>query len=206
MAGSDVVAIKRVFGKVAGTDTVTTGLLDGTIYLRTHDKYGRLYLQGGGTPAAVDTPYNNWQYSPVLYFVQKYSVSATESPQVPSLCRMVLKSTGGAAPAFTKECIAQGIENLQVEIGVDTDEDGGANYFTASPTDQDLNRACTARLYLLARGVRREVDYVNPKTYQIGNMASAYPPAGSDMHYHRKTLSTEVALRNPRALWGIAVQ
>lgn len=204
--GSDVIAIKRVYGRVAGTDTDSSGMHNGTIYLRTHDKYGRLYLQGGSAPAVVDTPYQNWEYAPVIYYVQKYTLSPTESPRVPSLCRMTLRSSSGGAPAFTKECIAQGIEMLQVEIGVDTDEDGGSNYFTPAPTTEDLNRASTVRLYLLARSARRDVDYVNPKTYRIGNMPSTYPPAGSDMHYHRKTLSTEVVLRNPRALQGIAVQ
>ena len=206
VSGSDVIAVKRVLGRVAGTDTASTDMHAGTLYLRTHERYGRLYLEGAGTPTAVDTPYQNWEYTPVIYYV-----SPNAAPGVPGLCRMRLKSTGGAAPAFTRECIAQGIEQLQLEIGVDSDEDGGANYFTPAPSQADLNRACTARLYLLARSPQKEVDYVNPKTYLIGNMPASAPiPAPSApesaKHYHRKTLSTEVALRNPRALFGVAVQ
>jgi hypothetical protein len=84
MPGTDIVAIKRVMGRVAGTDTVTSGMQPGLIYLRTHDKVGRLYLHGG-TPGAVDTPYRNWQYAPAVYYVQRWSVSSDESPMIPSL-------------------------------------------------------------------------------------------------------------------------
>jgi type IV pilus assembly protein PilW len=175
------------------------------MYLRTHGRSGRLFLRGSGTPAAVDTPYQDWEYAPAVYFVQKYTRTATESPRVPALCRMVLRSASGGAPAFTRECVSQGVENLQVEIGVDTDEDGSANYFTQAPTAADLGRASTARVYLQVRSARADVDYDNVKTYQIGN-APAFTPDGADRHYYRKTLAAEVALHNPRALLGVGVQ
>jgi type IV pilus assembly protein PilW len=202
--GTDVIAVKRVQGRVAGTDTVTSGLRAGLIYLRTHDKVGRLYRQGG-TPEAVPAPYRNWQYAPAVYYVQAWSDSPSESPRIPSLCRMVLRASG-ATPAFTRECVARGVENLQLEIGVDSDEDGSANYFTATPAAIDFARASTARLYLQVRAPRPDFQYVNEKTYQIGNTEDPYQPSGEAAHFYRKTLSTEVALRNPRALQGVAVQ
>jgi type IV pilus assembly protein PilW len=205
MPGTDIVAIKRVMGRVAGTDTVTSGMQPGLIYLRTHDKVGRLYLHGG-TPGAVDTPYRNWQYAPAVYYVQRWSVSSDESPMIPSLCRMVLRVNDDGDPEFTRECVARGVENLQLEIGVDSDEDGAANYFTPTPAATDLNRASSARLYLQVRSTRPDFHYTNEKTYQIGNSVNPYTPSGDDSHYYRKTLSTEVALRNPRALQGVAVQ
>jgi len=203
--GTDVIAVKRVLGRIAGTDTDTAQLHAGTIYLRTHERFGMLYLHGAGTPAPIETPWQNWEYAPALYYVQPYTVSALESPLVPALCRRTLRSTGGAAPAWVSDCVAQGIENLQIEIGVDNDEDGAANYFTPRPDASQLSQASNARLYVQVRSVRPDVDYVNEKTYQIGN-AAAYTPAGADRHYFRKTLSTEVSLRNPRGLQGVAVQ
>jgi type IV pilus assembly protein PilW len=205
MPGTDVIAIKRVLGRVAGTDTSSAGMRAGMIYLRSHEKTGRLYLHGG-TPGAVATPYENWQYAPAVYYVQRWSVSASESPQVPSLCRRVLRVNADGDPELMRECVARGIENLQLEIGVDSDEDGAANYFTPSPDATDLSRAATARLYLQIRSMRPDYTYVNTKTYQIGNTELPYTPTGDDAHYFRKTLSTEVSLRNPRALQGVAVQ
>lgn len=201
--GTDVVAIKRVLGRVAGTDTATTQLQAGTLYLRTHERFGRLYLHGGGTPEAMATPWQNWEYMPVLYFVQAYTATAGDG--VPSLCRRLLRSASGGAPAYATECVAQGIENLQVEIGVDSDGDGTANFFTATPGAPDLATASTARVYLQARSLRADVNYVNDKVYQIGN-ADPFEPQGSEQHYYRKTLATEVALRNLRGLQGVAIQ
>lgn len=206
VAGTDVVAIKRVLGRVAGTHADSSQLRSGTVYLRTHDRFGLLHLRGGGTPRAVETPYEDREYAPVVYYVQRYTTSATEVPRVPALCRMSLRSASGGAPAFARDCVAQGIENLQFEIGVDDDDDGSANYFTATPTTAQLRSACTARIYLLARSVRPDVNYVNAKSYQIGNMPAAFTPQGDQVHYYRKVLTTEVSLRNPRALQGVAVQ
>jgi type IV pilus assembly protein PilW len=206
VGGTDVIAIKRVLGRVVGTNTDSSELRAGTLYLRSHDRFGLLYRHGGGTPRTVETPYEDWQYAPVVYYVQRYTVSATESPQVPALCRMTLQSASGGAPAFVRDCVAQGIENLQIEIGVDDDDDGSANYFEPSPDTAQLRNASTARIYLLARSVRPDVNYLNAKSYQIGNMPDAFTPTGAQVHYYRKTLSTEVSLRNPRALQGVAVQ
>lgn len=203
--GTDVIAVKRVLGRVAGTDTENAQLRNGTLYLRTHERFGRLYLHGTGTPGALDAPWQNWEYAPAVYYVQRFTVSAQESPLLPALCRRTLRSASGGAPAWTTDCVAQGIENLQLEVGVDDDGDGTANYFTASPTAAQLAYASNARLYLQVRSARPDVNYVNQKTYQVGN-AAPFTPAGDEQRYFRKTLSTEVALRNPRGLQGVAIQ
>jgi len=200
--GADVVAVKRVLGRVAGTDTDPGELEDGTVYLRTHDRFGTLYRHGAGEPALA-TPYEDREYRPTIYYVQRYSMSAGDG--VPTLCRMGLQYDPDNAPTFVRECVAQGIENLQVEVGVDSDEDGSANYFTSAPDATELARASLVRLYLLARTQRPDVDYRNEKTYQVGN-ATPFTPSGGGAQYYRKTLATEVVLRNPRSLQGIAVQ
>jgi type IV pilus assembly protein PilW len=204
MPGTDVIAVKRVLGRVAATSADPSGLQAGTLYLRRHDRFGLLFRHGGGTPSPVDTPYDDWEYAPAVYFVRRFTRTAADG--VPALCRATLRSAGAAAPAFEVDCVAQGIEHLQVEIGVDTDEDGGANQFTSTPSTADLNRAVTARVYLLARSVRPDVSYTNQKSYWFSNMAQPIVPSGADAHFFRKTLSREVALRNPRGLQGVALQ
>ena len=109
--------------------------------------------------------------------------------------------------------LAQGVENLQVELGIDTDEDGAANYFMSTPTPEFLARAVAVRLYLLARSSRPDFKYDgksggSKKSYIIGNMQPAHVPADNpvDRHYYHKTLSTEIVLRNPRSLQGLAIQ
>lgn len=203
--GADVIAIKRVLGRVASTEANVADLVDGTVYLRTHDRAGRLYLHGAGTPGAISAPFENREYRPSIYYVQRYATRPTESPAIPTLCRRTLEYAEGRPPTFVRECLAQGIENFQVEVGVDSDEDGSPNYFSSAPDAAELSRASMVRLYLLGRTLRPDVDYRNEKTYQLGN-AAPFTPSGASVQYYRKTLSTEVILRNPRSLQGIAVQ
>lgn len=205
VAGADVIAIKRVLGRVAATHAAVGDLVSGTVYLRTHDRAGALYLHGAGTPGGISAPFENREYRPSIYYVQRYSTNPDEAPAVPTLCRRTLEYAEGREPTFVRECFAQGIENLQVEVGIDTDEDGSANYFTSAPDAGELSRASLVRLYLLGRTLRPDVDYRNEKTYQLGN-APPFTPTGAAVQYYRKTLSTEVILRNPRSLQGIAVQ
>lgn len=200
--GTDVVAIKRVHGRADGSDTNASGVVTGRPYLRTHLMQGELYL-GGGTAPSVVAPYQDWEYRPHLYYIQPYTTSALETPRVPALCRMVLRA--GSPPGFVKECLAQGVENLQLEVGVDSDGDGVANYFASAPNAADLARAVAVRVYLLARSAAPDASYRNTKTYWVGN-APALQPTGDDIHYYRKTLSSEVVLRNARSLQGLAYQ
>ena len=52
-------------------------------------------------------------------------MTAKSSRAEPALCRRILQATGaGSPPAFVRECLAQGVENLQLEAGIDTDADG----------------------------------------------------------------------------------
>ncbi len=201
-AGADIVAIKRVRGRADASDTDASGLVIGRTYLRTHQGLGALYL-GGGTAPAMEQPYQDYEYRPRLYFVQPYTVSPTESPRVPSLCRMVLRA--GSPPFFAKECLAQGVENLQLEVGVDSDGDGVANFFSQAPAAADLARAVAVRVYLLVRSATPDPGYRNDKTYWVGN-SPALQPSGDNSHYYRKTLASEVVLRNTRSLQGLGYQ
>jgi len=205
--GSDIVAVKRVHGTADGSDTATAGLVNGHVYLRTHFAQGALYNRGGTAPTLA-TPYQEWEYRPSVYFVQPYTVTATESPQVPSLCRMTLQTAAGAtAPTWAKQCIAQGVENLQIEIGVDTDGDGATDYFVSNPSATEMSQAIAARIYLLARSANADPNYSDPRTYAIGNMAASLgTPSTTGVHYYRKTVSSEVVLRNPRSLRGLAYE
>lgn len=201
--GADIVSIKRVRGRADGTDTDASALVSGRTYLRTHQGQGALYLNGSAAPG-LEAPYQDWEYRPRLYFVQPYSASPLESPRVPSLCRMVLRA--GSPPTYVKECLAQGVENMQLEVGVDSDGDGVANFFLQAPVAADLARAVAVRVYLLVRSATPDPAYSSSqKTYWVGN-SGAFQPIGDDVHYYRKTLASEVVLRNTRSLQGLGYQ
>ena len=185
--GTDVVSIKRV----AGAETAV--FRDGGVYLRTNGTVGLLYRQPlTGAPAvAVALPRTEWEYRPAIYYIRQYAYALGDN--IPTLCRKVL---GGAGPSMLTECIATGIEDLQIEYGIDTSGDGNPNVYMSAPTLADLQNVVSARIYLLARTTEDDVRYTNQKTFSIGN-APDYTPNDS---FHRRVYSTTVAIQNIRSM------
>lgn len=186
-SGTDVVSVKRVVG---GNSAVPAA---GTVYLRTNGTMGLLFREpAAATPAvAVPVPFNEWEYRPRIYFVRNYA--NVPGDDIPALCRKVLTWTG---PGMVTECLAQGIENLQIEYGLDTDDDGGANVFLPNPTQAQMQTVVSARIFLLARSVDDDFGYDDVKTYNLSN-APAYTPADK---FHRRVFSTTVNVPNIRSL------
>ena len=97
---------------------------------------------------------------------------------------------------MTTECIATGIENLQLEYGIDTTADGNPNLFLPNPTVAEMQNVVSARIFLLARTSNIDTRYTNQKTFSISN-SPAYSPADS---FHRRMFSTTVSIQNIRSL------
>jgi type IV pilus assembly protein PilW len=186
--GTDVVAIKRV----AGAES-TAPLAANAVYLRSNCTVGILYREPLGVPAVpVPAPFTEWEYRPSIYYVRNFA--AVPGDNVPTLCRKVL--IFAAPPTMDTECLATGIEDLQVEFGLDTDADGQPNIFLPNPTLAQMQTAISARIYVLARSSEFDVQYTNDKTYTISN-APAYTPADN---FYRRVFRITVGMHNLRAL------
>ena len=185
--GTDVVAIKRVAG---GRTAVPDA---GTVYLRSNGTIAMLYQEPANTPSVVNVPapFSEWRYRPSIYYVRNYGDAPGDG--VPTLCRKVLS---GGGPSMVTECLAKGIENLQIEYGIDTNGDGNANAFVSAPTVTQMQGAVSARIYLLASTLNIDTGYTNDKTYVVSN-AAAFTPADDK---HRRVISTTVGIRNIRSL------
>jgi type IV pilus assembly protein PilW len=185
--GSDIVAIKRVAGARTGVPN------NGRVYLRTNGTVGLLFQQPMAVAPAVDVPLPNsdWEYRPSIFFIRTYAEVAGDG--IPTLCKKVLR---GAKPGMETECLAAGIEDLQVEYGIDTSGDGFANLYLPAPTLVQMQTVVAARIFLLARTVEDDIRYDNDKTYSVSNAA---PFAPGD-NFHRRVLSTTVAIQNIRSL------
>jgi prepilin-type N-terminal cleavage/methylation domain-containing protein len=185
-AGSDIVAVKRVAGGI--TDPVN--LEDGRTYLRSNGTFGLLYTRPAA--AAVPGPANDWEYRPRVYYIRNFSDAPGDG--IPALCRKELAPA--AVPAIATECIARGIEDLQVEFGLDTNADGTPNRYVTSPTLADMQQVVTARIFLLARTHQVDTNYTDTRTYQLSN-APAYTP---NDNFHRRLYSVTVTVYNRRNL------
>ena len=185
--GTDVVSIKRVAGARADG-----GLVAGRVYLRTNGTVGLLFKEPSGAPAiAVPVPRSDWEYRPAVYYIRNYAYEPDDG--IPTLCKKVLR---GFSPGMTTECLAAGIEDMQIEYGIDVNGDGFANVYLPSPTLDELQTVVSARVSLLARTSEIDTRYQNDKTYTLSN-AAPYTPGDS---FHRRVVSTTVSIQNIRSL------
>ena len=185
--GTDVVAIRRVVGAEAA------GLTAGTVYLRTNGTAGLLFQ--APIPVApsvvVASPRADWAYRPSIYFIRNFA--NTPGDGLPTLCRKVLTGVG---PNMTTECLATGIEDLQIEYGIDTSEDGHPNVYMTNPTITDMQNVVAARIFLVARTTDIDTRYTNDKTYSVSNSGD-FQPGDS---FHRRVFSTSVSIQNIRSM------
>jgi type IV pilus assembly protein PilW len=184
--GTDVFAIK----KLEGAETDVADLTTGDVYLETNGTIGILFEHDPvpGTTA----PVSYWNYLPMIYYIRNYSVTAGDG--VPTLCRKVIVTD--PTPDITTECLAEGIEDMQIEFGVDTDGDGIANQYKADPTAAEMTDVTAVRVYLLVRSTDADFTYENDKTYTLSN-APVYAPGDN---FYRRTFTTTILMRNPANL------
>jgi type IV pilus assembly protein PilW len=96
-------------------------------------------------------------------------------------------------------CVAQGIENMQLEFGFDGNGDGAPDYYTdysgaTPPPIGTLTNIIAVRVHLLARSTDASADptYRNKKTYQLAGVTVG--PLNDK--YYRRSISSVVLLRN----------
>jgi len=202
-ASTDILVLKRVEGSPTAstfidvtdvdadtntTETLTIGAADlenGTVYLRSNATTASFINNAApGNPPALGQ--SDWAYAPRVYFVRDYYETVGDG--IPALCRLEIVGLG----LGNTRCIAEGVEDLHVQFGIDTDNDGVANQYTAVPTLAQMETTVSARLYLLMRSTEADPIYTNGNTYNLGDVAIA---AFNDQFY-RVVYSTTIALRN----------
>jgi type IV pilus assembly protein PilW len=188
---SDTVTVRRA---TVDSQPPTAGRLQ----LQTTRIQGELFSDGA-VPGAFD-PLSSATHN---LLVNSYYV-ATSSPligAVPTLRRKSLAVVGGA-PAVVDEEVAPGVENLQLQFGVDVDRDNTIDRYV-NPDDPILDpaeadfipgaRVMTARIWLVVRSIDREPGIVN-KEHKPGDVDLGIP-AGD---FRRLQVSKTVLLRNAR--------
>jgi type IV pilus assembly protein PilW len=127
-----------------------------------------------------------------IYFVANNDASGDGIP--------TLKRAELAGGSFSTVSIAPGIENLQLEYGIDTNADGAADSMSADPGSvANWSNVVAVKVNLLARAASPTLGYTDPKTYTLGmkadgTTANAVTPGGS---YKRRVFQSEVRLYNP---------
>jgi type IV pilus assembly protein PilW len=131
-----------------------------------------------------------------VYYVSSRSTNRTD---VPALRRKrFVNANGAAGTAFIDEEIVPGVEDLQVQFGVDgPDADTNVDQYVnpgAIPAD---SRVVSARIWLRIRAEDRDFGFVDGRAYQYADMAAAVTP---NDNYRRILLTKTIHIRNSREL------
>jgi type IV pilus assembly protein PilW len=185
---TDVVAVKRVLGAPA------PGLTAGRAYVRTNGTIGLLYVNPTGALVAAAT--GDWEYAPRIYYIRTYANVPGDG--IPTLCRKTLEA--GTPPTVVDSCIAQGIEDLQIDWGLDGDGDGSANFYVATPTAAEMTQVVAVRVSVLARSVAGDTSYINDKTYTMSDA----PPRTPNDNFYRRIYTSTVVVHNVINLFQLA--
>lgn len=90
--------------------------------------------------------------------------------------------------------IIPGVEDLQVQFGLDVNGDGNADRYVNAGAVPTNARIASARIWLRVVAEDQEVGYVNPTTYQYANI-TAFTPADNR---RRVVFSKTIQVRNSR--------
>lgn len=115
------------------------------------------------------------------------SSSADGGRPIPTLKRMEI-SNG----AFVIKPLAEGITDLQIEYGLDTNADGGPDTYKAAPSIAELKDVLSARISILARSIDASPGHTDTRSYVLGTKTIAAPGD----HYKRQAYSAIAELTN----------
>ncbi len=114
---------------------------------------------------------------------------------IPTLKRLVLGKDGSGNAAMVLEPLVEGIQDMQIDYGVDSDDDGAPNgSYTAAPGSiTDWTNVVSVRINLLARNIEPSGGPADTKTYTLGEDGDVGP---FNDHYKRHVYSMAVRANN----------
>ncbi|MDZ7737246.1 MAG: PilW family protein [Gammaproteobacteria bacterium] len=227
VANSDIIVLR--YGGTPMSPIYTTCptandecLENGEVYLRVSTGRQAQIFQGnntGGLNSVLDDPdpdslepYNihNYPYKFVAYFVRPCSSQAAGTAGVcdaadddtPTLVRLALDGT-----SLVQEDVAEGVEQLQIDYGVDTNGNLNADQYMSVAEIEATNNwpsVVTVRFNMLVRATNRDITrstddddneyYMFGKPYNIDNGPYQVPDA--DRTFPRKMFTAIVQIRN----------
>jgi type IV pilus assembly protein PilW len=203
---SDLIVVRR-----AGTEAVPADAQKLQVFTTRGGGASRVFSSGAAPAPITNTPPFGPNAEIHDLIVRAYYIAddSQTRPGVPTLRRKDLV----AGPSFQDEEIMPGIENMQVQFGIDLgadlngdgapdDEDanGFPDFYSGVPTryvnpgDPILNTALvvTARIWILVRAEQPEVGFSDSNPYNFGDVANYVPNDG----FRRLLVSRTIQVRN----------
>lgn len=218
LAGTDIIVVRRADSTMSAGDAITipnAALTTNGIYIQSNADSTALPIiaVAAGTQAADQAAYtlknkDPTQFAPVrkyhvhIYFIAPCSVPAgggsvctgasdDNGAPIPTLKRIELASNG----TMNVIPLVEGIENLQIDYGIDADKDGApdAAYVAAPAAVADWANVVAVRINVLSRNLEPTNGFVDDKAYDMG-LAGAVTPGGP---YKRHVYNAVIRIVNP---------
>lgn len=193
-ATTDVLAVRH-----ASEETVATGDIQaGRVYVRS-DESPRGMLFANAEPGGFSAIAENHELVTNAYYIRPFSFDAAEDPQIPSLRRLIL-ADGGADPQIQDREVITGVDDMQMQIGIDTTGDSSANRYV-NPDNPLVGapgvQPVAVRIWLLMRSNTRELDFEDSSRYAYADV-DFFIDDRADMPqgYRRLLVSRTIMLRN----------
>ncbi|MDX1443222.1 MAG: PilW family protein, partial [Gammaproteobacteria bacterium] len=189
--GTDAISVRRVEGQT----TAAADIVANAFYLETNGQTGNMIAGSDGPSGLTDPEF--WEYRPSIWYIRSW---CRNGDGVPSLVRRYWDVDSASV---VTDCIAAGIEDLQVELGLDADGNlVPESYQSTALTAANANQVAFVRIHLLSRAADPDRNYDNTRTYTLAN-SGAYTPADS---FYRRVYTTTVQTRNPTGFRALTFQ
>ena len=201
LPGTDTIVIRRV------SEDPVIPAANGTIYVQSaRFPPGQIFTGAalpGGFVAATSGTYQLWTTG---YYVARQSTNSLNAKgnTIPSLHRLRVQAVG----TIQDDELLAGVEDMQIELGVDTDAVGAPNrgsvdrYVNAD--DPILNPAgpniviLSVRVWLRLRAEDLEAGFLDTTRYQYAGVD--YTPVAAEQPFRRLLVSKTIYLRNMRQM------
>jgi type IV pilus assembly protein PilW len=166
-----------------GTIDTPDTLQNDKTYVLTNNITGVMFDGNDTVPSAAVPGGTAWEY--------QYEVFYIRNAAIPQLSRKVL-SWNGTAMELVTEDIAEGVEDLRVSLGYDSNNDGEVDTFETPATLASWSNVQSVEVFMLTRSATRDVQYTDTKVYQLGGTT-----VGPKNDNYRRLISyASISLRN----------
>ena len=201
-AATDALVVKRTAAEASVRGGVASEYLSSSstprwyLQLRgdTQPQWRKLSPLALRSQAPADGESSYWRAIARIFYIRKHSDPDNPADGLSTLCMESLVNE-----AMTTRCLVEGVENMQLELGIDSDGDGTANRYTSTPRAAELGLVVSARVSLLLRSILPVAGYRDTREYRVG--ALILPPAQDA--FMRRVFTTTVHLRN--GVWPISL-
>jgi type IV pilus assembly protein PilW len=220
LSGTDVLAIRRADTGVTPLGTLQSGKGNGNAYIQATFNQFVIGVCSSPTaciglrrlPSGIDSPAQGpaanlfgltlrdgtmadiRRYHTHVYFIRPWSSQPGDG--IPTLVRSVLTNSGNL-PKMTAEPLVEGVENMQLQYGVDNDIDGSPEQYVNDPGSVvGWANVVSVRVNLLVRTLERDPTYSDSKkTYDLGG-GNVITPPGDQLGFRRHVFSSVARLKN----------